>query len=49
MWFLKSPVNFDFKNVLGFIPSLNKAKDIEKTILGRQNQAIIYKITSYSK
>ena len=50
MWFPKSPAHSDSKSVLDFIPSFNKAKYMEYTILGWQKYAFIYyhTITSYS-
>ena len=44
MWFPKSPAHSDFKYILDCILSVNKVKDIDETILGRQNHALIYVI-----
>ena len=35
----KIPTHYDFKSVLEFIPSFDKAKDLEETILGQQNKS----------
>ena len=37
MWFSKSHAHSDFKTVLDFILSLNNAKDMKETVLGRHN------------
>ena len=46
MWFPKSPAHSDFKSALDFIPNFNKAKDMEETILGRQNMQSVISIKS---
>ena len=36
MWFRKSPAHSDFKSVFDFIPSFNKTKYMEETLMGQQ-------------